>query len=599
MTNLYKDPVRVIQKSLRVGLAPFVIKHYRLRYKTNFLQMMEKRTADNKKWKRISSESDARNELEFADWDLLIRLAWKDVFGNMLNTSVRNDLEALRKIRNQWAHETEAKPFDVISVLRFTNLAEKVLKAVGARNEAEKMKVEVEILLRRSFGKASADIAKMSAEIEWLKAEIHNKEAPKPAVTASEILTLKRTVRNLQVELDHRETVKADNSAVEMAKMAAEIERLKAEIRNKEAPKPAATASEIANLKKTVKSLQAELKRSRIRQTDGLSEEMTNMVAEIERLRTALRQNASNDANNSANTVEKMTNMMAEIKRLQAALHQNASKDADNSANTAEEIHRLTMDIANMGALIEELRGKLDDEEGSENESQQVPAAKPENGATFSRYEKLRAIKDEIAKLTELPPHEYRPSNGKYSVIGQGNLQSDIMFVSEATRNSEEQGGHLFCVKSGKVLDEMLATIGLKRKNVYITIAFKVNPTNTWGSQKSEQDPNELFLQQEIDIVQPKIIVTIGSNSRNFIQRLFAAAQPHRASTLKQGNITRVNVSYGRLGILPMRHPWLAVDNLEERSRMKSLFQSLKQYFSSSSPSSVASAFPNVVDIPF
>ena len=92
------------------------------------------------------------------------------------------------------------------------------------------------------------------------------------------------------------------------------------------------------------------------------------------------------------------------------------------------------------------------------------------------KTEKMRAIKDEIVTLTESPLYEYRTSNGYFPVIGEGSHDARIMFIGEAPGENEAKTGRPFCGASGRVLDEMLASINLDRKAVYVTNIVKDRP---------------------------------------------------------------------------------------------------------------------------
>ena len=80
------------------------------------------------------------------------------------------------------------------------------------------------------------------------------------------------------------------------------------------------------------------------------------------------------------------------------------------------------------------------------------------------RTAQLRAIKDAIVNLKESPLYDYRQRNGYFPVIGQGDHYADIMFIGEAPGENEAKTGLPFCGASGRVLDELLESIDLKRE---------------------------------------------------------------------------------------------------------------------------------------
>lgn len=107
-------------------------------------------------------------------------------------------------------------------------------------------------------------------------------------------------------------------------------------------------------------------------------------------------------------------------------------------------------------------------------------------------------------------------------VFGEGNADTDIVFIGEAPGGDEEKQGHPFVGKAGKNLSEFLEVVNLKREDIYITNVVKLRPTKS--SEKTgnlvNRPPNKKeikffvpFLLKEIDIIIPKIIVTLGNVS--------------------------------------------------------------------------------------
>ena len=83
-----------------------------------------------------------------------------------------------------------------------------------------------------------------------------------------------------------------------------------------------------------------------------------------------------------------------------------------------------------------------------------------------NRTELLRKIKDEVLALKESPLYPERIKNGVFPVIGEGSHHASIMFVGEAPGKNEAKTGRPFVGAAGKILDEMLASVGIDRKEV-------------------------------------------------------------------------------------------------------------------------------------
>ena len=88
----------------------------------------------------------------------------------------------------------------------------------------------------------------------------------------------------------------------------------------------------------------------------------------------------------------------------------------------------------------------------------------------------LRQIKDEVMALSQSPLYDERIANMVYPVIGEGSHRARVMFIGEAPGKNEAQTGRPFCGASGRVLDVLLAHIGLPREEVYITNIVKDRP---------------------------------------------------------------------------------------------------------------------------
>lgn len=99
------------------------------------------------------------------------------------------------------------------------------------------------------------------------------------------------------------------------------------------------------------------------------------------------------------------------------------------------------------------------------------------------------------------------------SVPGEGNPDADIMFIGEAPGKKEDEQGMPFIGASGKFLSEMLATINLKREDIYITNIVKYRPPDNRDPLPEEVLACEQWLCEQIKIIEPKVIVTLGRHA--------------------------------------------------------------------------------------
>ena len=98
-------------------------------------------------------------------------------------------------------------------------------------------------------------------------------------------------------------------------------------------------------------------------------------------------------------------------------------------------------------------------------------------------------------------------------VFGDGSADAEIVFIGEAPGKNEDEQGLPFVGAAGKFLNEMLAGIGLKRSDVYITNIVKYRPADNRDPYPDEKAAFLPYLKKQIAVIQPKLIVTLGRHS--------------------------------------------------------------------------------------
>ena len=138
-------------------------------------------------------------------------------------------------------------------------------------------------------------------------------------------------------------------------------------------------------------------------------------------------------------------------------------------------------------------------------------------------------------------------------VFGNGNPDADLMFVGEAPGFHEDKQGYPFVGQAGKLLDQLLAGIGLERHMVFVANVLKCRPPGNRDPQPDEIESCEPHLFRQIELIQPKVVATLG----NFSTKLLSG---------KQLGITRVHgqeqeVTLGGRSVLlyPLYHPAAAL----------------------------------------
>jgi DNA polymerase len=119
----------------------------------------------------------------------------------------------------------------------------------------------------------------------------------------------------------------------------------------------------------------------------------------------------------------------------------------------------------------------------------------------------FNTLKEEYRKCSKCPLLQNRIQ----VVFGSGNPNADVLFIGEAPGANEDKNGIPFCGMSGKILDELLATINLSREDIFITNTVMCRPPENRNPKKEEIENCRSRLDQLIAIMKPSVIVTIGN----------------------------------------------------------------------------------------
>jgi uracil-DNA glycosylase family 4 len=193
-----------------------------------------------------------------------------------------------------------------------------------------------------------------------------------------------------------------------------------------------------------------------------------------------------------------------------------------------------------------------------------------------SNQEKLDALAAELRDLTESPLYDYRKENGYKPVIGEGSPTADVLFIGEAPGKQEAKSGRPFVGASGRVLDELLASIGLDRGDVYITNVVKDRPPDNRDPHADEIDLYAPLLDRQIAIIQPKVIATLGRFAMDFVLSKFDAPQQGEKISRLHGQPIKVEAPYGTVTVVPLYHPAVALYNRDQRGTLEDDFRVLK-----------------------
>ena len=178
-----------------------------------------------------------------------------------------------------------------------------------------------------------------------------------------------------------------------------------------------------------------------------------------------------------------------------------------------------------------------------------------------NKTELMRQIKEEVVNGKDLPLYAERVKNNVFPVIGEGSHDAKIMFIGEAPGRNEAATGRPFCGAAGKLLDEFLASISLPRSAVYITNIVKDRPPMNRDPLPEEIVAYGPFLDRQIEIIQPKIIATLGRFSIGYIMEKFGLGAFLKSISQMHGQEFLGQASYGQISIVPLYHPAAAIYN--------------------------------------
>lgn len=139
-------------------------------------------------------------------------------------------------------------------------------------------------------------------------------------------------------------------------------------------------------------------------------------------------------------------------------------------------------------------------------------------------------------------------------VMGDGNLNAEIVFIGEAPGKNEDEQGLPFVGAAGKFLNEMLSQAGMERSDVYITNIVKYRPPNNRDPLPEEKKAFWPYLLKQLQIIQPKVVITLGRHSMEYFI-------PDGRISAIHGQAKRIRFGDDKLVIVPLYHPAAALYN--------------------------------------
>lgn len=188
--------------------------------------------------------------------------------------------------------------------------------------------------------------------------------------------------------------------------------------------------------------------------------------------------------------------------------------------------------------------------------------------------ERLKKIKEEVFALKDTELTKFRNKEGSFPVIGEGSHDPNIIFIGEAPGRNEAKTGRPFCGAAGKILDELLESINLNRKEVYVTNIVKDRPPQNRDPLPEEIAQYGPFLDRQIRILKPKAIATLGRYAMEYILKLYSLEDKLETISNAHGKVYKAE----GVDIIPLYHPAAAIYNRQLIDTQKEDFKILKQY---------------------
>ena len=174
---------------------------------------------------------------------------------------------------------------------------------------------------------------------------------------------------------------------------------------------------------------------------------------------------------------------------------------------------------------------------------------------------KPEAVLGEIAEQTAACTRCKLHFSRKKAVPGSGNPRSEILFIGEGPGFHENQQGLPFVGQAGKFLDELLASINLRREDVFITNVVKCRPPSNRDPEPEELEACRPYLERQIAAINPAVIVTLGRFSMGYFIPNGKISSIHGRSYQSNGRI-----------VIPMYHPAAALHQPSLRSVVQADF---------------------------
>ncbi|MCD6598750.1 MAG: uracil-DNA glycosylase [Bacteroidales bacterium] len=162
----------------------------------------------------------------------------------------------------------------------------------------------------------------------------------------------------------------------------------------------------------------------------------------------------------------------------------------------------------------------------------------------------------------------------QHALPGEGSLSSRVLLIAQSPGKVEDAKNRMFIGPSGKLFNELLEHAGISRETIYLTNLIKCMLPNSRRPSQNEIKQCTVYLDKEIELIRPKLIVPLGFHSTRFIFMKYHIPRPPK---------NEYHILFGRtfhsagLDIYPLRHPTALLFNPEKRKMMEENYKMLNK----------------------
>jgi len=173
------------------------------------------------------------------------------------------------------------------------------------------------------------------------------------------------------------------------------------------------------------------------------------------------------------------------------------------------------------------------------------------------------SLKEKILHCQKCPLAQGR----KNAVPGEGNLETELMFIGEAPGRDEDIQGRPFVGKAGQLLTKIITAMKFKREDVYITNIVKCRPPDNRNPHREEIKKCSGYLLEQLEMIKPRVIVTLGKVAADFFVR----------STLGMTALRGNFYEFGDIQVMPTFHPSYLIRNEGNREIRKMVWEDMQK----------------------